>query len=96
MDEPRIQIIGEAASLEYAEAEQPEVDVVIWAPGRALDQDTLSLELVSQRIFEAAGLLLIGNDLKMIEPLARQKLHTWGLIPPEASKEELIAAIEAV
>ncbi len=96
MDEPRIQIIGEAANLEYAEAEQSEVDLVLWAPGRAFDRDSLSLELLNQRIFEGAGLLLISDDPKMILVLASQKLHVWGLLSPEASREEIVAAIEAV
>ena len=96
MDEPHIQVIGEAARPENAEARETDVDMVIWSPALALDQDTFSKELANLGYYESAGWLIIHNDQKIILPLARQKKHAWGLLPSEASKEELMAAIEAV
>ncbi len=96
LDEPGIQVIDEAATLAASDVAQGQVDVVIWSPGMALDQDVLSSELTNSPAGLASGLLVIHADPKVILPLARQKLHAWGLLSPEASKEELIAAIEAV
>jgi len=96
LDEPSIQVIDEAANLASSDVEQGKVDVVIWSPGMALDQDALSTELANSPAGMSSSLLVIHTDPKIILPFARQKLHAWGLLSPEASKEELIAAIEAV
>ncbi|HEX9091819.1 MAG TPA: response regulator transcription factor, partial [Anaerolineales bacterium] len=91
-----IQVIAESTTLANSDVEQGQVDVVIWSPGMALDQDALSTELANSPVGMSSGLLIIHADPKIILPLARQKLRAWGSLSPEASKEELIAAIEAV
>lgn len=96
MDDPRIQVIGEAASPEAIEIEQRDVDVTIWSPSSTLYQDAPPLELGKIVTNETAGLLLIHDDPTLAAPLARQKTHGWGLLAPEASKEEIISAVNAI
>lgn len=96
MDEPRIQIIGEAATPGEVEPGQIDADVQIWSPGGSVSGDRFASELGNLLAGELTAVLIIHDDPKVISGLAGMKMRAWGLLPPEASKEELIAAIEAV
>ena len=95
-DDPRMQIIGEAASLADIEAGLDEADVVIWSPALMVDQDSLSVERANLSIGESTALLLIHGDPKVIVELARLRVRAWGMLSQESSQAEIIAAIEAV
>jgi two-component system, NarL family, response regulator YdfI len=96
MDDPRIQITGEAADPNEFEDNGGEVDVVIWSPALRLNRDMLLTGLASMKIGVAAALLLIHDDPNVIEKLIKLKVHAWGMLPPESSQAELISAVEAV
>jgi NarL family two-component system response regulator YdfI len=96
MDDPRIQITGEAADPNDFEDNGGEVDVVIWSPALRLNRDTLLTGLANMKIGVAAALLLIHDDPNVIEKLIKLKVHAWGMLPPESSQAELISAVEAV
>jgi DNA-binding NarL/FixJ family response regulator len=96
MDEARLQVIGEAANGAEIETSMAEVDVLIWSPGSSLSWDAFSTRVENLKLVETTALLLIHDDPKVITRLARLKVPGWGLLSPEASKEELIAAVVAV
>jgi NarL family two-component system response regulator YdfI len=96
MDNPRIQIVGEAADPNDFEDWLGEVDVVIWSPALKLNQGTLLTGLANMKIGVAAALLLIHDDPNVIDKLIKLKVHAWGMLPPESSQAELISAVEAV
>jgi DNA-binding NarL/FixJ family response regulator len=96
MDDPRVQIIGEAANPDDGDISQLETDVVVWSPASSVDQDILISEIANLKLGETEALLLIFDDPLVIEKLIRLKLHAWGMLSPESSQTELIAAIEAV
>jgi DNA-binding NarL/FixJ family response regulator len=95
-DEPRIQIIAEAASLTEMEEAQTEADVVVWSPLSSVDQDGVLSELSNLRIGETTALLLIYNDPKAMEHLIRQPGRAWGVLAPESTQAELVASIYAL
>ena len=96
LDDPRIQITGEAASPDDLEDCRGEVDVVIWSPALKIDQDILFAGLTNMRIGVEAALLLVYDDPNVIDKLINLKVQTWGLLPTESSQAELISAVEAV
>ena len=96
MNEARIQVMGEVAAPEDVEAGQNDIDVIVWSPGSSIDQEMGAPELERLAGIEASAWVLIHDDPKTILPYTRKKFHSWGVLSPEASKEELVAAIEAV
>jgi len=95
-DDPRIQIIGEAANLTEIEESQTEADVVVWSPSSSLDQNGVISELNNLKIWETAALLLIYNDPKVMEHLMRHTARVWGLLAQESTQAELTASIQAL
>jgi two-component system, NarL family, response regulator YdfI len=95
-DDPRIQVITEAANLSHMGETQTDADVVVWSPASSLDQDTLHSELSNLRVGETVALLLIHNDPKAMEYLTRLAVRAWGLLAPESTQAELIAGIHAL
>lgn len=96
MDDARVQIIGEAAHPDDMAEDQTDADVVVWSPALSLDLDTLLSGLADLRIGVTAALLLIYDDPKVIERLIGLPVHAWGLLSPESSQAELVAAVEAI
>ena len=96
MDDPRIQIIGEAANLDHVELEQMELDVVVWSQAQLLDQEAFLSELTNFKLGENVGLLIICDDPHVIEKLIRLKVQHWGALSLESTQAELITAIEAL
>jgi DNA-binding NarL/FixJ family response regulator len=96
MNDPNIQINGEAPSPDNLENWHEEVDVVVWTPGLNLSLGTLQTGLADLKIGEASSLLLIHDDPNVINKLIRLKVHAWGLLPSESTQTELISAVEAV
>lgn len=88
-----VRVIGEAASLAVAGAEPAltEADVVLLA-------DTDLLEEAAQTVPESGGwaLLLISDEEREVSRLRSFELGRWGVVSPDASPEEIVAAISAV
>jgi len=95
-DDPRIQIIGEAASLIELEEAQTEADVVVWSPSLSLDQEVVLSELSNLKIGETTALLLIYNDPTAMEHLIQQATRAWGVLAPESTQAELVASVQAL
>ena len=95
-EDPRIQIIGQAANLSDMEEAQSEADVVVWSPSLSLDQDVVLSELNNLRIGETTALLLIYNDPKAMEHLIRNAGRAWGVLAPESTQAELVASVQAL
>lgn len=95
-DDQRIDIIGEASIPADEDFKQIESDVVIWSPASISNYDTLISDLMNIPICETAGLLLIHDEPKVIEALSKLKVRAWGMLSPEFSQAELLAAIVAI
>jgi len=96
MEDARLQVIGDAAHAGEIEANPADVDVLVWSPGSSLRRDSLLADYGNLHLPESAALLLIHDDPRLIAQLPRLKAHGWGLLSPEASREELTAAVVAV
>jgi NarL family two-component system response regulator YdfI len=95
MDDPNIQVTGEAAG-PISQDGGEESDVVIWAPSSSLAQDLLVSEIADYMERKTAALLLIHDEPKVIEILSKLKLPAWGLLSTELSQVELISAVNAL
>jgi DNA-binding NarL/FixJ family response regulator len=86
-----VEVVAEAASLPELEPLLPEVDVLVLATSRPpslIGLDRLPSEEASPAV------LLLTDDVKAASALAG--LRPWGILPQEASAEELLAAVAAL
>jgi DNA-binding NarL/FixJ family response regulator len=89
----RVQVTGEAASLAELALLPPGSDVLVLADeGNAAS----SLSQAMQVEPEAAVLLLVGGEIQAAQALAELPARAWGILPLEASAEELAAAVYAL
>ncbi len=95
-DCPDIQVIGEGTSSADLNLAQLEADVVIWSPAPVMDQDAWRAELNNIRIEESTALLVVHNDPRVMDQLAKLSVRAWGVLDPEANQVELIAAVHVV
>lgn len=87
-----IEVLAEGASL--AELQDLDgVDVLIMA---ADDIPTQELRRVLAEAEPPPALLLLSEESTAARALAGLPVRAWGLLPPEASEEELIAAVSAL
>lgn len=87
----RVEVLGEAAAISELE-ELDGLDVLLVA-------GDFSLEALRSTLEDAAAppaLLLLSEDAQAARSLTGLPLRAWGLLPPEASEEELLAAVFAV
>ena len=88
----RIEVLAEAATIGELQ-ELDGLDVLLVAG------DEYSLEILRSALEEAEApptLLLLSEDAQAARRLTRLPLRAWGLLPPEAGQEELLAAVFAV
>jgi len=95
-DEPRLQVIAEAASPGELDPEHTVADVVIWSPAQYLDPEAGQLDLGQLKLVEESAVLLIHNDPKVMKQLAQLSVRAWGMLDPEATQAELVASIHAL
>lgn len=95
-DEPLMQVVGEAANLDEMSHLQLDPDILIWAPGFYMDQESVRNELDKIIIQESSALLLVSNDQALIGKLSKLAVRAWGMLDPEASRTELLAGILAL
>jgi DNA-binding NarL/FixJ family response regulator len=103
-----IQIAGEATRLDSIEPTQIEADVLIYASASAssLDASTFRLRQAPDDAslsagllpdsFSSASLLILCDDPSSIAPILQSQGRAWGILPLEATREELLAAIHAL
>jgi DNA-binding NarL/FixJ family response regulator len=92
----RIQVIGEASSLEDDEFKRAEPEVIVWAPAANISYDHLAAELNNAELDETASVLLIHDEPKMIEALSKTRARAWGMLSTDFTQAELLAAISAL
>jgi DNA-binding NarL/FixJ family response regulator len=87
----RIEVIAEAGAL--SDLSEAEADVLLVA------SDEFSADAASAALadYEAPpAILLMSEDAQAARALAGLPLRAWGLLPPDAGEEELLAAVFAV
>jgi DNA-binding NarL/FixJ family response regulator len=85
-----IQIAGEATRLDSIDPAQIEADVLIYASASASSLDILPDSVSS------ASLLILCNEPSTFAPALRSQGRAWGILPLEATREELLASIHAL
>ncbi|HSB65009.1 MAG TPA: response regulator transcription factor [Anaerolineales bacterium] len=95
-DDPRLQVIGEVANPRELDSEQDAVDVFVWSPAQYIDQDAERIELGHLNLGEESALLVIHDDPRLITQLTQLRVKAWGVLDPEATQTELIAAIQSL
>lgn len=89
-----VQVSADAASLaDLSDALVDEVGVVV-VDAAALDADDLTHDIFTGE--RPAALLLLGADPATAAALLENPLRAWGVLPSEATPEELAAAIHAL
>jgi DNA-binding NarL/FixJ family response regulator len=83
-----VEVVAEAARVEELQARPaPDVDVLVLASTDGLR----ALEVES-----APAVLLLTDDLDEVRELQNQSLPAWGVLPVNASEDELDAAVRAL
>lgn len=95
-DDPRLQVIAEAASPAELDTGQAAPDVVIWSPAHNINREDELLEIGQILHWEGSAVLVIHNDPKAIRKLAQLPVRVWGVLNAEATQAELLAAILAL
>lgn len=89
----RIEVLAEASALsELREMEEP-VDVLLIA-GEDFSGEAARLAL--EEYGAPPAILLMSEDTQAARALNGLPLRAWGLLPPDAGEEELLAAVQAV
>jgi DNA-binding NarL/FixJ family response regulator len=88
-----IEVIAEAPSLDSPDTASPEADVFVIS-GEAAGREALEQALAS--LDETIGVLILADQPDSVEPLTGLPVRAWGLLPLDASMEELSAAVYAV
>jgi DNA-binding NarL/FixJ family response regulator len=90
-DDERVEVSAQAASLPELGEVLPEIDVLVLAASR------LPLELTAGLSGEPPlAVLLLTDEPRAAASLAGLPLRAWGILPLEASAEELLAAVIAL
>ncbi len=91
--DPEIEVVAEAAGLDHPAALLLEADVILAA------DETLDWEELAQVLEGAApvvGLLALTDQAESAEALTGLPVRAWGVLPLDASAEELATAIRAI
>jgi DNA-binding NarL/FixJ family response regulator len=82
-----LEVVAEAASLAELEPALPEIDVMVLASARSLGE---------LRGESPPAVLLLSDEPRSAQSLSGLPLRAWGILPLEASAEELQAAVTAL
>ena len=88
----RVEVIAEAASIREL-AEWDGLDVLL-VTGLELSPEAFRANL--EQATSPPALLLLSEEPQAARALASLPLRAWGLLPPDADEEELLAAVLAV
>lgn len=95
LDDPQVEIIGESVEPDD-QLGSLEPDVVIWSPSFSMEYEFSIENATNERIGIPAAWLVIYPDPMVIERLIRSNIHVWGILLPDASQSELVAAVRAL
>ena len=88
-----LKVIAEAASLAELEPALTEAEILILADEAASARD---LEAALSRFPEKISLLMLTENQAAVRELASLNLRAWGVLTPDMSAEELLAALGAL
>jgi len=86
-------VVAEAASLAELDPVLPEAEILILADDTASARD---LKAALSRFQEKIALLMLTENQAAARELASLNLRAWGVLTPEMSAEELLAALRAL
>ncbi len=89
----QVEVTGEAASLVAAEHSLSAVDVLVIADETLLPT---SFEAALARLETPPGLLVLTDEAASTQDLLGLHWRAWGILPADASPEELAAAVRAL
>ena len=92
-DGPDLEVIAEAASLAELDPALPDAEILILADEAASVRD---LEAALSRFPEKIALLMLTENHAAARELASLNLRAWGVLTPDMSAEELLAALGAL
>ncbi len=95
-DDPSINIVTEAANLVEMTGTRTDADILVWSPGTSQDLAVVVAELSTLKVDGTLALLLVHDDPQVLEPITRLQVRAWGMIDPESTQAELIAAVQAL
>lgn len=87
-----ISVVGETSHLEGFGMSTPDIDVIVLADETSLAKVGRTMAISS----ELALVVLADNDERLISSLRALELRGWGIVPANASAEQLQAAVFAV
>jgi NarL family two-component system response regulator YdfI len=88
-----IEVVAEASDLSELERLPPETDILVALAEAAARPD---LERVTRQADPAPAVLLLSDEFLAAQDLAGLPLRAWGLLPLDATEEELLASIHAL
>lgn len=88
-----IEVVAEASDLSELEALPPETDILVTLAEAAARPD---LERLTLQADPAPAVLLLSDEFLAAQDLAGLPLRAWGLLPLDATEEELLASIQAL
>lgn len=92
-DEAAIEVTGEAASLSELLPDPANIDVLVLGYQSLSDAE---IEETLQAARDLAILILVGEQAEAVRSVLELPVQAWGLLPLEASTEELLAAVSAL
>jgi DNA-binding NarL/FixJ family response regulator len=92
-DSDRLQVIAEATSLDNLEDLPLDTDVIV-ATSVSIPHVQVQAPLEDPKPYPA--ILLLSDDPDETKALRRLSIRAWGALSPDASQEELVAAVSAV
>jgi DNA-binding NarL/FixJ family response regulator len=88
---PGIRVSGDAADPESLRGTR--VDVLVYAPSYG---SSPGLEMLPDQFKEGAALLILTEEVEAVRQFVELPLRAWGILSPDATGEELAAAILAL
>jgi NarL family two-component system response regulator YdfI len=89
----QLEVVAEASALSELEALPPETDILVTLAEATTRPD---LETLTRQVDTAPAVLLLSDEPLAAQDLAGLPLRAWGLLPLDASEEELLASIHAL
>jgi DNA-binding NarL/FixJ family response regulator len=89
----QLEVVAEASALSELEALPPETDILVTLAEATTRPD---LEALTRQVDPAPAVLLLSDEPLAAQDLGGLPLRAWGLLPLDASEEELLASIHAL
>jgi NarL family two-component system response regulator YdfI len=88
-----VEVAAEASDLSELDRLPPETDILVTLAEAAARPD---LERLTLQVDPAPAVLLLSDEFLAAQDLAGLPLRAWGLLPLDATEEELLASIQAL